>query len=279
MATFNRKDLTIRCILQLQKMRNINTEIQIVVCDDRSSDGTFETIQSRFPDVHVIQSGGEEFWAKTMHLADIEAQKYEYDYLVWLNDDTDVYVSAFESILADYLLLDGEPAILVGALADPITKARTYSGCFFTEIENKIELEFISPFGLPVKIGMFSGNFVCVPRVVRDAIGPISHNFSHGWADMEYGFRARKFNYSSYLMSVFVGESPLNPLYSFHRNSRISLLSRMKHIYGRKAYHPKDYLRFCLLAFGAKGIPIYFVNMIRVGKETLNAGPDLAGTK
>jgi hypothetical protein len=130
---------------------------------------------------------------------------------------------------------------------------------------------FVGPYGIPVQVGMFSGNFVVIPRSVRALVGPVDKKFSHGWADMEYGYRAASKGVTSYLMSSFVGSSPLNPLYTFHLDPAESLIKRIKLVYGRKGYQPLDYLRFCLKSFGLKGVRFYLRNMLRVGKEVLNA--------
>ena len=271
MATYNRRETTIKCIQEIEEMKNSEIEIEIAICDDFSTDGTFETIREMYPSVHIFQSQGNLFWAKSMNMADIFASEFNYDYLVWLNDDTHLYNSAFEQILSDYRNIANNESILVGALKDPITGKRTYSGCLYSKIDNRIELEFVSPFGMPVQIGMFSGNFVCIPRKSREALGPISKKFSHGWADMEYGFRAFNKNIECFLMSEYVGESSLNPLYSFHTDPANSLSSRMRHALGRKAYHPIDYLRFCVQSFGFRGIPFYAKNMSKIIKQTFKS--------
>lgn len=271
MAVYNRLDMTIETVKKLQEMSDDLIEIDITVCDDGSTDGTSDKLKSLFPNVKVIQTSGDQFWAKSMAIADKESFQFEYDYLVWLNDDTTLNSDSFQCIISDYKTLSRNDCILVGALHDPITKLRSYSGCVHYEIGHDNHLEFISPMGIPVKIGMFSGNFVVIPKSVRAIVGPISSKFSHGWADMYYGFQAKKLKVDIFLMSDYVGSSALNPLYSFHQKKDNSLTKRIMHIYGRKAYQPFDYLRFCLGSFGISGLKIYIENMIRVGKETFHA--------
>lgn len=271
MAVYNRKDLTVSAIRQLQDLETESIKIDITVCDDLSTDGTATAIKMEFPEVEIVQSRGNYFWAKSMHLADITSFESDYDYLVWMNDDTTLISNPFKMILSDYITIQNQDCILVGSLKDPQTQAFTYTGCLDNRVKNKVELSFVGPFGIPVQVGMFSGNFVVIPRSVRASIGPIDRKFSHGWADMEYGYRASRFGFMSYLMSNFVGFSALNPLYTFHTDSAVPLFKRLKHIYGRKGYQPIDYLRFCLKSFGLRGLRIYLYNMLHVGKDAFKA--------
>ncbi len=272
MAVYNRRELTLAAIKQLYELEDELIKIDITVCDDLSTDGTALAISSLYPRVQIVQTKGNFYWAKSMHTADMAAFQNDYDYLVWINDDTLLIPNAFKMILRDYKTLQNQQSILVGALMDPITESFTYSGCLDTRIKKKIELQFVGPYGIPVQVGMFSGNFVVIPRLVRTVVGPIDKRFSHGWADMEYGYRAASKGFKSYLMSSFVGSSPLNPLYGFHRDPTNPLVKRISHVYGRKGYQPYDYLRFCLKSFGFIGFQIYLKNMFQIGKDTLKAG-------
>lgn len=274
MAVFNRKELTLSTIKKLYELENQSIKIDITVCDDLSTDGTALAIKDLYPLVQIVKTKGDYFWAKSMHLADVAAFENDYDFLVWMNDDTMLFPNAFEMVLRDYTTLQNEKSLLIGALMDPLTGLFTYTGCLDYRFKNKIELTFVGPFGIPVKIGMFSGNFVVIPRSVRALVGPIDKKFSHGWADMEYGYRAASKGFPSYLMSSFVGSSALNPLYNFHVDPSNSLINRIKHVYGRKGYQPIDYLRFCLKSFGFKGIKIYLHNMLQVGKDSFKANSD-----
>ena len=270
-AVYNRREVTVRIINQLKSMVSDSIAIDITVCDDMSRDLTPEIIQRDFPGVHLVQTGGNFFWAKSMHLADTSSFKFNYDYLVWLNDDTDLDRNAFANVLQDYKTLLDPQAILIGALRDPESKIVTYTGCLHSVVNRKVHLEFIPPLGIPTRVGMFSGNFVVVPRGLREVMGPISKKYSHGWADMEYGYRAKKFGYSSYLMSDFVGYSELNPIYTLHKSKNENIFRRFLHAYSRKGYHPVDYFRFCITSFGFRGIGFYIQNILRVLKEVIKA--------
>jgi GT2 family glycosyltransferase len=271
MAVYNRKELTLSAIKQLHSLEDEKTKIDITVCDDLSTDGTALAISTYYPRVQIVQTRGNAYWAKSMHFADVAAFEKDYDYLVWMNDDTVLFQNVFKMIKRDYATIQNQECILVGPLKDPITGSFTYSGCLDNRIKNKIELTFVGPYGIPVQVGMFSGNFVVIPRLVRSVVGPIDKKFSHGWADMEYGYRSSSKGFPSYLMSSFVGSSAINPLYSFHNDLTHPLSLRLKHVYGRKGYQPLDYLRFCLKSFRLQGISIYFRNMFQIGKDTLYA--------
>ena len=92
----NRKAFTLAILQQLtdQIIRQVavgnlqRQDIQIVVVDDDSSDGTPEQIESQFPVVHLLRGDGDLWWtgaiAKAMtYLTSI----VKTDYIIWLNDD------------------------------------------------------------------------------------------------------------------------------------------------------------------------------------------------
>jgi GT2 family glycosyltransferase len=192
MAVFNRREMTMKILQQLDELSNDEIEIGVTICDDGSTDGTSALVRKLHPNVTIIETSGDNYWAKSMAIADIESFNLDYDYLVWLNDDTFLNADCFESVISDYRTLLRNDCILVGALCDPQSGQRSYSGCVHFKIGRQDYLEFINPLGLPVKIGMFSGNFVVIPKSVRALVGSINSKFTHGWADMHYGFQAKK---------------------------------------------------------------------------------------
>ena len=81
-VTFNVKDLTRNCLNSLYKY---NKDLQIIVSDSGSSDGTVDMIRKEFPEVFIIDNKENIGFAK----ANNKAKKYcEGEYILMLNPDT-----------------------------------------------------------------------------------------------------------------------------------------------------------------------------------------------
>ena len=92
LTVFNRKDKTLECLKRLYSQLPINGyQVDVYLTDDGCTDGTSEAVASQFPEVHIIQGSGNLYWNRGMYAAWREAAKNDYDYYLWLNDDTYVY--------------------------------------------------------------------------------------------------------------------------------------------------------------------------------------------
>ena len=87
----NRKKKTLQCLnaLNIQEGLEVDYNIEVFLVDDGSFDGTAEAIVACFPNVHIIQGNGNLYWNQGMRLAwDTAAKTKDYDFYLWLNDDT-----------------------------------------------------------------------------------------------------------------------------------------------------------------------------------------------
>ena len=93
LTVFNRKEKTLQCLGNLYKQLPIQGySVDIYLTNDGCTDGTPEAIAQKFPEVNIIHSKGNLFWNRGMYTAWEEATKRkEYDYYLWLNDDTFIY--------------------------------------------------------------------------------------------------------------------------------------------------------------------------------------------
>jgi GT2 family glycosyltransferase len=67
--------------------------------DDGSTDDTATAVSQRFPQVKILQGTGSLFWNGGMRIAFAQALQHDYDYYLWLNDDTVLYPNALETLL------------------------------------------------------------------------------------------------------------------------------------------------------------------------------------
>lgn len=223
MTCHNRVEKTLYCLRCLENaVKPEGYEFYVYLVDDGSTDNTGESVKIRFPEVTVIEGGGNLFWCGGMRKAWNVACENEkkFDFFIWLNDDTYLYQNALELIFEDFKNLK-RPAIIVGAVSDPYTGRISYSGY-------SSEGSMVIPSGRPQKCLRINGNFVLVPFEVREKIGILSEKYSHGIGDADYSLRAKKGGFHCYVGSVIFGECEENkkkdwfdPTFGFQERVRV----------------------------------------------------------
>ncbi len=131
MTSFNRRELTLRCLASLFRQEDVeDIQLTVFLVDDGCSDGTGDAVRVQFPQVRVLQGDGTLFWNGGMHLAFDAAIKEGFDGYILLNDDTVLYKDAVQRVVvcARAQLAIRKPAIVVGSTRSPLTGERTYGG-------------------------------------------------------------------------------------------------------------------------------------------------------
>jgi GT2 family glycosyltransferase len=87
MAVFNRLEYTRKCLRLLT--RQTFPDIQVVIVDDGSTDGTLEMLRREHPEVTVIRTDGSLYWTGAMHkgVSCILERAAPDDYTLLLNND------------------------------------------------------------------------------------------------------------------------------------------------------------------------------------------------
>ncbi len=179
----NRKNKTLACLEALcsQYGMEVDFNIDVFLVDDGSSDGTSEAIRSKFPEVYIIKGDGNLYWNRGMHLAwKIAAAEKDFDYYLWLNDDTHLFLIA----IFDLLKIANKDSIIVGTTISEKSKKITYGG-----FHNGSRL---TPSNKIIHCDSFNGNIILIPKNVFHRIGNLDYHFSHALGDLDYGRRAIK---------------------------------------------------------------------------------------
>lgn len=185
LTVHNRCEKTIACLENLTTQRLPDGFLlDVYLVNDGCTDGTGQAVKERYPFVNIIQGDGSLFWNRGMWTAwDVASKKKEYDYYLWLNDDTFLLENAIEQLL-DLSEEHNDMAIVVGATKASVGNKLTYGGHTRTNI--------CPCDGMPKEIYGFNGNIVLVPHAVYAVLGNLDYYYSHGKGDFDYALRARK---------------------------------------------------------------------------------------
>jgi GT2 family glycosyltransferase len=210
----NRQSKTLECLKSLlsQKLSKLVVMFPYVL-DDGSTDQTSTLIQQYFPSVQLLKGDGTLFWNRGMYRAWQKALESNYDYYLWLNDDTVLVPQALSCLLAtqQQLAQSGQAdAIIVGSTQDPQTKALTYGGIIRSKFWHPLKFSTITPQDQPIECETMNGNCVLIPRAVAQKVGNLDPIFHHSLGDFDYGLRAREQGYSVWIAPGYLGTCSVN---------------------------------------------------------------------
>jgi len=210
MTCFNRHLTTLKCLDAIKAQVGLSDiRLHIFLVDDRSTDGTREGVSNAHPDVTILQGDGSLYWCGGMRKAWAEALKEDYDFYLWLNDDTHIHEKTIRELVnTSKMLLKQEdaPVILTGATREPFTDVCTYGGVNLNGFLTRPAFRKVDPIDRPLQCDTINGNCVLVPREVAKRVGNLSAAFTHGIGDFDYGLRAQKFGIQCWLAEGFIGE-------------------------------------------------------------------------
>ena len=129
MACHNRREKTLACLAALYGSTPlIDATFDVFLVDDGSNDGTAIAVREKFPHVKITAGNGQLFWNRGMHLAwKTASQVNNYDYYLWLNDDTNIFSNALKSLLLAAESTENR-AVIVAPICSKLTGKLTYSG-------------------------------------------------------------------------------------------------------------------------------------------------------
>lgn len=187
MTCHNRREQTLRCLGALCAEDLPGIALRAYITDDGSVDGTATAIAAVDLPIRVIVGSGELYWAAGMAMAERAAMSEDPDLLLWLNDDVILDPDGLARLLSVHA--DKPDAIVVGNVRDPDTGDRTYGG---RHRRGRHPQRFVvqPPVDRVQEVHAFNGNVVLIPRIARNAVGPIDGLFAHAYADDDYGLRA-----------------------------------------------------------------------------------------
>ena len=234
LTVFNRKKQTLQCLENLFKQEiPEGYSFSVYLTNDGCTDGTPEAVKELFPQVNVIDGDGTLFWNRGMWTAWEAASKdRNYDFYLWLNDDTTLYPGALSSLLQSSEK-NANRAIVVGACQDTATHSKiTYGG----RNENGV----VVPNGSDAEVFCINGNIVLVPQYVFKILGNLDHYYTHSKGDFDYSIRARKAGVKMYQVGVPLGSCDLHPSLDKWCDPKIPFKQRWKMLHKPNGMPPKE---------------------------------------
>ncbi|MCW5635523.1 MAG: glycosyltransferase family 2 protein [Rubrivivax sp.] len=261
LTCFNRKPLTLACLEALAvTAAAAAVELEAIVVDDASPDGTAAAVRERFPWVQVLDGPGTLFWNRGMHLGYGLAMKREADHYLWLNDDTHLVPGALGSLIAQSAALQertGGPVIVVGAAAERDSGRISYGGRVAASRLRPFNYHLVWNAREPVPCEAIEGNCVLIPRAVAERVGNLDPTFEHAMGDTDYGLRARALGIPAFVAAGVAGHCSPNPLGGTYFDASLPLRRRWQLIRSRKGLPVRSWLHFCR-RHGGWGWPLHF---------------------
>jgi GT2 family glycosyltransferase len=206
---------TTACLGTLREQRDTSgAELEVVLVDAGSSDGTADTVAREFPEVTVLRRGPELFWNGGMRVALAHAYDRDPDAYLWLNDDVELDDHAIATLLATHGELRttrSAPCIVVGSTRDPDSGSLTYGGVVRPDRRRPLHYERVEPRSGPLQAETMNGNCVLIPREVVARIGNLAAAYTHGMGDYDYGHRATRAGAEVWIAPGTIGTCSRNP--------------------------------------------------------------------
>lgn len=244
LTSHNRKTKTLSCLKSIQNQEGIeNIGYTIYLVDDNSSDGTYESVVSEFPQVNIIKGSGDLFWAGGMRKAwrsAIDTGK-QFHYFLLLNDDTFLFKDALKNLFSDITNYKKENSIVIGSTQNEKTGEFSYGGRLLKNNYNS-SWKIIKPNGVsPQLCHLGNANIMLVPQEVVNRIGILSDVYTHSIADYDYTMKAWKAKISTYICSHYSGYCADDHGVNW-KSSEHSLRERIEYLYSHKGLSYREYL-------------------------------------
>jgi hypothetical protein len=201
---------TLECLESLSK--SVYPNIEVIVVDNGSSDGSPEEIAGRFPDVHLIRNPGNMGFSGGNNVGIREAFRWGADFVWLLNNDTVVEPEAL-----DHLVRAARQSDEIGLVSPVIRffedRARIQFCGSYVDWKKRCIVKVENPGSLPgngMNISLW-GTALLIKRGFVERAGYLDEKYFAYHEDEEYCMRAARTGYRC----VVVPEARV-----FHKNSR-----------------------------------------------------------
>lgn len=211
--------------------------LDVFLTNDGCTDGTPEEVRQKYPQVIIIDGDGTLFWNRGMWNAwDKASNSKDYDYYLWLNDDTLLFDDCI-NVLYNSSLSQNNEAIIVGATVSSENNEKvTYGG--------RVGRKIAPLAGYLSEIDHFNGNIVLIPKIVFKILGNLDYYYTHSKGDFDYGIRARKKGIKMYQAGSALGICDLHKRIDKWCDPEIPLVERWRFMHKPNGMPPKESFHF-----------------------------------
>ena len=239
MTVHNRCEKTVRC-LQALKAQEIDASIQwdVYLTDDGCTDNTVAEAKKVLPEVTIIQGDGNLYWNRGMHEAwKVAASNHDYDFYLWLNDDTMLLPSAITHLL-ECSKEKNHHAIIAGCISST-TKPYT------TTYGGRTKNDWITCNGAMQRLRLMHGNAVLIPQYIYNKVGMNDPYYRHAFGDYDYALTTSALGLEVFSSANFVGQCDNDHKTPQCFNASFPLNRRFINLYAPTSYyHPTDAFYF-----------------------------------
>jgi GT2 family glycosyltransferase len=256
MASHNRRELTVRALSQLKNQVPSGVELEAVLVDCGSTDGTAQECASLGSWVTLVEAPSTFFWAQAMARAEEVAQELAPDLLLWVNDDVDFDSDALPRLLATYSdVSKEEDAVIVGSMRSKSGEV-SYGGIKFGRRISKYAR--VQPSSVYATADAANGNFLLCSSRLAKRLGGIDGSYGHSFADFDWTIRARRAGSKVIVAPGFYGECSRNPISGTYRDPALSAHDQWRLLLSPKGLPPAANARY-LMRHGGKLWPFIWI--------------------
>lgn len=261
MTCHNRREKTLASLEAVERQQGpVGMMLRLFLVDDGSSDGTGEAVGERYPDAVVLYGDGQLYWCGGMRMAFGEAMKGDFDYYLWLNDDTILEPTALSTLLevgAGSSDQGMDAHIVVGSVMDPVTGKLTYGGVTRCSKWHPFRYRLVQPTYAPRPCETMNGNCVLISRSAARVVGNMDKAFVHAFGDYDYGLRAQRKGCSLWVAPGFVGACVRDHDRLKWRDASVPLRERWACVMSVKGMPPRQLLVYAR-RYGGKLWPLFW---------------------
>ncbi len=256
LTCYNRKERTKACISSLaiakeqmqQEMPDRNYELEFIVTDDQSTDGTPEALQRLPYQIRLLQGTGQLFWCGGMNRSIDYAllQPESYQYVMLVNDDVRFYPEALQCLMRR--LESSGADIVVGSTVDGAGKM-SYGGIRMTS-RHFARYQMIEPSEEPIACDTFNCNCIIMATDTFCTLGRLDPAYIHSMGDFDYGMRAAKKGFKIVNCDAHIGECDDNRIEGTWKDASLPRRKRLALKEGPKGLPKHDWYHFVRKNYG-----------------------------
>lgn len=256
LTCFNRKEKTIACLSSLtaskdrmqQEAPDQKVEMEFIVTDDRSTDGTPEALQRLPYRIRLLEGSGQLFWCGGMNYSiDYVLQRSKlYQYVMLVNDDVCFYQDALQRLMGRLIHSDAD--IVVGSTVDSAGKM-SYGGVEMTS-KHFARYRLIEPSEEPAVCDTFNCNCVMMNTDTFSKLGRLDPAYIHSMGDFDYGMQAVRKGFKIINCDAHIGECDDNKIEGTWRDVTLPRKKRLALKEGPKGLPKHDWYHFVRKNYG-----------------------------